>query len=163
MLTQDRLKELLHYFPVEGIFVRRVSRGSRRAGSIAGGPHVEGYIRIGVDYEDYLAHRLAFLYMEGWMPVEVDHENHIRDDNRWENLRAATSAVNGRNSSRRTDSISGFTGVNWDKRRNKWRVRIYVDGREIYLGLYDVLEDAVAARKAADIKYGFHPNHGAPL
>jgi hypothetical protein len=35
------------------------------------------------------------------------------------------------------------------------------DGRKIHLGYFDVLNDAAVARKVAEIKYGFHQNHGS--
>jgi len=160
MLTQARLKELLHYFPVEGIFVWRVSRGRVAAGSLAGHPHTGGYLRVKIDRKDYLAHRLAYLYMKGWMPVEVDHEDHIRDNNSWGNLKPATHIINGRNKALTSTNTSGVCGVHWDKSRGKWQAGAMVDGKTIHLGRFDKFEDAVAARKAADIKYGFHPNHG---
>ena len=162
MLTQAGLKELLHYFPVEGVFVWRVSRGTRAAGSLAGGANNQGYLRIMISRKNYKAHRLAFLYMEGWMPVEVDHRDHIRDNNSWDNLRAATPAINQQNRSPNGNNTSGANGVHRDKNRGKWRAKVQVNGKTVHLGYFDKFEDAVAAREAANIKYGFHPNHGAP-
>lgn len=58
----------------------------------------------------------------------------------------------------RTDNTSGVKGVGFHKRSGKWVARIYVDGRPIYLGAYDKLENAAKARRQAEIKYGFTVN-----
>lgn len=53
---------------------------------------------------------------------------------------------------RRTNT-SGFTGVNFRKDVNKWRAYINVNKKQIGLGYYKNLEDAVSARKAGELKY----------
>lgn len=162
-LTQAQLKKELLYYPVEGAFVSLVTRGPRRAGSLAGSLNPDGYRDISIGGKTFGAHRLAFLYMVGWMPVEVDHENHIRDDNRWTNLRPATKTSNQQNVPIQLNNTSGATGVSRDKSRDGWRAYVGFNGKQIFLGRFDKFEDAVAARAAADIKYGYHPNHGKPL
>ncbi len=83
MITQQRLKELLIYDPDSGHFINKVSRGrGGKIGAIAGSPDKDGYIIIGIDRKSYKAHRLAFLYMEGYMPTKVDHDNRIPYDNK---------------------------------------------------------------------------------
>jgi hypothetical protein len=161
ILTQARLKELLHYCPDSGLFTWMASRGSIKKGCVSGTAHSEGYINIGVDGSRYFAHRLAFLYMVGVMPKEdVDHINHSRDDNRWGNLRGATRADNSKNSSISKSSTSGISGVSWHKASAKWRAHIRVDGKQKHLGSYGSLTTAGLARKKAERKYGFHENHG---
>ena len=108
----------------------------------------------------YFTHRLAFLYMTGSIPKEVDHINHVKPDNRWKNLRAANRIINGRNRSMHCDNTSGVTGVYWHKKKGKWQAGIRVNDKRIYLGVFKHLEDATAARKTAEARYGFHPNHG---
>jgi hypothetical protein len=56
---------------------------------------------------------------------------------------------------------SGITGVHWNTKTGKWRSAMQTDGRKIHLGYFDVLNDAAVARKVAEIKYGFHQNHGS--
>jgi len=87
MITQTILKELFSYNPDTGIFIRKVSISNQVAGTVAGSKDYD-YIRIVVNKKRYLAHRLAFLYMLGKMPVEVDHINRNKHDNRWCNLRS---------------------------------------------------------------------------
>lgn len=163
-LTQEYLKSILHYDPDTGLFTWISSRGRRRAGAIAGWQE-KGYTMIGVNGKNYPAHRLAFLYMTGAMPPhDTDHISGVRQDNRFKNLRAVTRLENQRNQKRYKTSTSGVTGVNWHKQAGKWRSRVQFKGREIYLGLFESLNEAISARKAADIKYGFHQNHGrSPL
>lgn len=86
MLTQKRLREILTYDPVNGIFT--FARGKRK-GKIAGTAHdPRGFQKVQIDNERHLLHRLAWLWMTGRMPRwSVEHANGDRSDNRWKNLR----------------------------------------------------------------------------
>lgn len=98
MLTQDRLKELLHYDEDTGMFTWIVSTARCvKVGDIAGSKNGKGYLHIMVDKRIYLAHRLAFLYVHGRFPEFTDHINWIRDDNRISNLREVTQQENNQN------------------------------------------------------------------
>lgn len=147
MLTQERLKELLHYDPDTGVFTWKVAAGRRvRVGSVAGYHDDKGYIRIGIDGRAYRAHRLAFLYMCGaFPPAEVDHIDHCESNNRWGNLRMATAAENQKNTVMRSKNTSGYKGVVWDKLGGNWRARAALNGRLISLGSYPTAEAASAA------------------
>ena len=161
MLTQKRLKELLHYDPETGVLTR-IARTSNsiQIGDIAGG-HSYGYLTIRIDNVKYFSHRLVWLYIKGeWPKAEIDHINHIRDDNRWINLRESTSRENSRNQSLNNKNTSGITGVYWHIKANKWAAYIGTKGKTKHLGLFSTLIAAVYARHIADIEYGYHPNHG---
>lgn len=93
--------------------------------------------------------------------MEIDHINHITDDNRIENLRLVTRKDNCKNVSMSKSNKSGVVGVSWCKRTCKWFASIRVDRKEKFLGRYDKIDDAAAARKAAELKYNFHKNHGS--
>lgn len=86
MLTQKRLREKLRYDPETGIFT--FARGKRR-GKVAGTAHdARGFLKVSIDNERHLLHRLAWLWMTGLhAPVSVEHINGDRSDNRWVNLR----------------------------------------------------------------------------
>lgn len=158
-LTRQRLKEVLHYSPDTGIFVW-LKRTSNRVeiGSMAGSLEGTGYQSIRIDKIAHLAHRLAFLYMEGYFPEnDVDHINRVRDDNRWENLRHVSRSCNMRNKTKPVNNISGVVGVSWDKNRGKWTGMITINYRQFSLGRFDTLKSAVQARWEAEKKYGF-PN-----
>ena len=85
--------------------------------------------------------------------IEVDHINHDKTDNRHRNLRLCSHQQNNYNKGISKYNTSGYSGVGWDKRTSRWRARIYVGGKDIYLGLFENIEDAIKARKEAEIKY----------
>lgn len=91
---------------------------------------------------------------------QIDHINHIRTDNRIVNLRKASNTENSRNASIGSNNTSGAVGVWFEKRRNAWVAEIKVDRRKIHIGQFDTFDAAVAARKAAEVEFGFHENHG---
>lgn len=159
MITQKQLKEQAHYNPVTGVFTRLVAVSRKSHVGDTDCAYSRGY-KIFCLSETHFSHRLAFLYMIGWIPREVDHINHIRHDNRWCNLRIATRKTNARNQSISCKNTSGFTGVSWAKVHNKWSAQIKVDGKKTHLGLFEDISKAIAARVKANKKYGFHPNHG---
>ena len=157
MLTQERLKELLDYDPETGVFVRKASRGTAKAGSVAGCMYNTGYIMIRIDSKDYTAHRLAWLYVYGcWPTNQIDHINRVKDDNRLCNLREATQSENNWNVGKYKNNKSGLTGVSWHNSTKKWQAQISVNGKLIYLGLFDTPEEGHAAylkAKAAHHKF----------
>lgn len=106
------------------------------------------------------AHRVIWKMLHGTEPPQIDHANHDRSDNRAENLSAATYQTNTRNGSVRSNNVSGVTGVYWRAREGRWCASIRVNRRGIQLGTFKEFDDAVAARRAAEVTYGFHQNHG---
>ena len=161
MINQELLKQYFAYDPDTGLFTRNVRRNKFAAGTIAGSPDRDGYICIKINGRHYFAHRLAWLYQTGCFPTEqLDHINHIRNDNRFENLRQVTSAENHHNRAANPNSNSGTIGVSGDIPSRTWRARISVNGRSVFLGHFQDKARAVKARKSAEKKYGYHPNHG---
>jgi len=162
-ITQDRLKEVLHYDPETGVFTWKTSLNNRSSqNKVAGFMKSNKYLYIGINNIEYGAHRLAFLYMEGSFPEnQVDHINHIRCDNRWENLRRSTIQENRKNHTIRADSKTKILGVNWYKAYKKWQVRITCSNKTKNIGYFSDFFEACCARKSAEIKYRFHPNHGS--
>lgn len=92
--------------------------------------------------------------------AEIDHINHVRNDNRLCNLRFVTRSENRRNQSVNSKNTSGVTGVCFLKARKKYMAQISVDRENIYLGIFETLEEAAEARRQADRKYKFNNNHG---
>lgn len=82
-----------------------------------------------------------------------EHANKNPLDNRKENLRKATAKENNRNRGKRSDNKSGITGVWWDKKINKWRAYIRVDGTLLTLGYFKGRDDAAKTRLNAEKKY----------
>ena len=107
------------------------------------------------------AHRVIFAMMSGrWPTDQIDHINGIRDDNRISNLRDVSKQENMRNACLPSHNTSGCVGVHWFGRTKKWHATIKVSSKQIHLGYFTRQTDAISARKAAEKKYGFHPNHG---
>jgi len=166
MITQKELKELLHYNPESGIFTRKISTSSKAMKGYSAGTlnKVSGYIQISINYKIYKAHRLVWLYVYGvWPKDEMDHINHIRDDNRIVNLREVNNQENHKNMSVNVSNTSGITGVVWNKKREMWQSQIKINYKCIFLGCHLDKFEAICARKSADNKHGFHENHGVNL
>jgi hypothetical protein len=159
-LTQERLKELLHYDPESGAFTwlsRPASDFSdeahckmwnkQNAGNLAGGINTELYVVITVCGTQHKAHRLAWLYVHGEFPRDViDHINGLRYDNRISNLRDVLVRTNAQNlrTPRKTNKL-GILGVHFDKYRNKFAARLNIGGKIKNVGRFDTPELAHAA------------------
>lgn len=113
--------------------------------------------------QDVTAHRVIYKLVTGDEPFgEIDHIDGNRYNNRWENLRCVSHAENARNRARNKETNSLGHGVRLHQ--GAYEAVIKTGGKIIYLGRYKTEEQALAARKAAQEKLGFHPNHGrAPV
>lgn len=145
-LTQERIKELLHYDPETGVFTWLVDRRyAVKAGQRAGYLSASGYRQLKVDDCLCLEHRLAFLYMLGRIPPEqVDHINQVKSDNRWCNLREASHGQNvaNRGYTRRKNQLPRGVKPTYGNRFEAW---LNVKGKRRYLGSYDTAEQASEA------------------
>lgn len=155
-LTAERLRELVVYDPSTGVFVNRVKRGRSPAGKQIGVRMPNGYLQARVDFDRYLLHRLAWLYVHGqWPEHQIDHINGDKRDNRLSNLRAVTQSQNMQNVGPQSRNKSGFRGVSWDASRNKWAAHICVDRKQRNLGRFASVDEAVAAYRTAQA--ALHP------
>lgn len=173
-VSAERLRELLTYDPDTGLFVWNPRPRSdfkteasfrcwhtMHCGAVAGFIDVQGYNIIGIDRQPRRAHRLAWLYCFGRLPEQnIDHINGDRSDNRITNLRDVSYAENSRNAARPVINTSGVHGVFWHRRDRRWTATIGVDGVKVNLGNFPTIEAAAEVRRAAEIKHGYHPNHG---
>jgi hypothetical protein len=142
-VKRERLMEVVSYDPETGVFRWRERPNRRiRAGDVAGSMQ-NTYWRVAIDGTEYLAHRLAWLYMNGeWPSVQIDHINGIRTDNRISNLRDVLPAVNCQNQrNAQAKNLSGYLGVS-TKAGGKWLARIHKAGKPIRIGLFDSPEAA---------------------
>jgi len=161
-LSQERLKQLMVYDPLTGIFTRRIQAGSRGlAGDVAGTVETNGYVRISVDSRPYRAHRLAFLYMTGmWPEKDVDHRFGDTSDTTFASLREATKSENLQNSKKRVDNSSGTKGVSFRKDRGMFSVRMKVGNVYKSFGCYKELELAeLVATEARELYHGSFARH----
>ena len=110
------------------------------------------------------AHRVIWAIVKGiWPEGEIDHEDGVRDNNRFVNLSDVTTQANRKNACLVSHNTSGVNGVYRNNKTNKWAAQIKIDGWPQHLGTFESFDDAVAARAAADVKYGFSARHGKPL
>ena len=152
MITQDELKELVIYNEKTGKFTLH---NGKPTGWIDDKGTRGGYVRIALPNKQYLAHRLAWLYVHGVMPECIDHINRVRTDNRICNLKVATLSDNARNRSIPSNNTSSYPGVSI-KPNGKWIARIVNNlGQRVSLGTFIMIEDAIEARKRAEKKYGY--------
>jgi hypothetical protein len=149
--AQERLRELFEYDSITGSLTWRIAQGTQRKGAVAGWQHKTGYQYVGVDKRNYKLHRVVWMWVYGADPADLlDHKDRDKTNNRIQNLREATHAQNQQNKKTYANNISGHKGVSWYPLRNKWRVRIQHNKAPILLGFFDTLEQAIAARKAAE-------------
>lgn len=166
--TLDRIKQELRYDSDTGYLYRlRPVKGhtfGTPTGSLGKTKHGKTYVGVMLDYKRYLAHRLIWVLVYGRWPadgMEIDHIDGDGSNNKLSNLREVPHVDNQKNQRRMSTNTSGCTGVSWRKERQRWSAKMYKGKSTIYLGLFKTFEEAVAARKAAEIRYGFHPNHGS--
>ena len=130
---------------------------ARYAGRPAGARLVDTiYFNVEINNAPYRSHRAIYLLAYGVDPG-ANHVDHINPalplPNVAANLRLATNAENMRNQKKRSNNSSGHPGVVWNKNAGKWQSRITVNGEVIWLGLFTELSNAVAARKASEMRY----------
>ncbi|WP_417644696.1 HNH endonuclease [Citrobacter freundii] len=155
MITQEKLKELVEYFPETGEFIWKVSKGPNKAGSKAGTLSGD-YIRIVIEGNNKLAHQWAFLFMKGYIPELIDHKNRLGIDNAWENLRESTNQKNLQNQKKKK-SKSGYSGVSWNKKAQKWYVQVTnADRIRKSGGYFPYIDLSLAVDKANSMRALYH-------
>lgn len=133
-------------------------------GDVAGysKPDDRGYLRVQVAGKMLRVHRVIWEMHNGCIPegMEIDHVNGIKSDNSIENLRVVPSSVNSKNKSIYKSNKTGVCGVELVKKNGKFRASIRVKGKLHFRGEYLSFDDAVNARRAAEVEFDFHENHG---
>ena len=144
-LTQEHLKELLDYNSDTGVFVWNKPSSNRvRIGSIAGSINSYGYRTIRIDGKQYMAHRLAWMYMNGDFPYcQIDHIDHNRENNRIANLRDVSRSSNLENQIKpKSNNSTGYLGVSFYKERKKFAAQIQIKGKKKLIGYFENAQDA---------------------
>lgn len=151
-LTYERLHEVLHYTPFDGLFRWKITGTGRPIkGTIAGCFVPKKYVLIGIDGINYKAHRLAWFYVYGYMPEnDIDHIKRNKHDNRIRKLREVSNQCNSRNRGNFSNNTSGIKGVSFNKIEGKWNAYIYLNNKRHRLGDYKKFHNAVCARLAGE-------------
>lgn len=177
--SKSFLDECFDYNPLTGLLMWKErplshfkSKSSKsafnkiRAGTVAGnkaiGPSGKWYIKVMVSKTNYVAHRIC-AKMAGFDFSESDEIDHMDGNglnNKKDNFRVVSNIENGKNRRLYSANSSGASGVHM-KSNGKWQARINHKGKRISLGSFHKKEDAIEARKVAEIKYGYHKNHGS--
>lgn len=164
-LDQKYLKSVFDYNPNTGdLSVRKDFKEVKSAGgqSVGGGRYYpgkivgtlkgrHGHLRINVKGKVFLTHRVIFMWMTGKCPKYIDHIDRNPSNNCWSNLRECTQSQNAMNQKFSKVNKSGFKGVRFYC--GAWRAYIMVNYKQINLGRFNNMEDAIKAREAASIKY----------
>lgn len=163
-LTQKLVQDRYNYNPETGdLTYKSTSNNQVRIGDIVGSIHKTGYRVTKFNSISYKVHRLIWLFVYGYTPDYIDHKDHNRDNNRLNNLRTVTVSNNAKNRIPYCTNTSGYPGISWVPHSHKWSVRIGVNGKRIYLGVYTLFSDVLNIKKKAERKYNYHPNHNKIL
>ena len=158
VFSAEELRSAIDYNKETGDFTWKSKKtGWTRAGALAGSTRKDGYVLISVNGKRYLAHRLAWLYVNGQWPSKlIDHIDGNPSNNRIANLREADQRTNMQNQRRAlSNSKSGYLGVCWSANAKKWHSQINIDGTNTHVGYYNTKEEAHAAY--VDAKRKHHP------
>jgi HNH endonuclease/AP2 domain len=159
IVSIDFVKSALAYDPESGVMKwkfrpnYRKNWNTRFAGKPAGTLEADDHIYIGLAGRRFVAHRLAWAIMTGeWPHGEIDHRNEIKSDNRWDNLRQATTPENRQNKRAPRTNTSGYKGVCYCRLTGRWVAQIQVESNHKYLGRYNTPEEAYAVYQEAALR-----------
>lgn len=146
--TVEQLQTLFRPDFDEGIlYCRKTGR------AILNRPNADGYLRVGIKdpitnkHKSYYVHDVIFYMRHGWLPEEIDHFNHIKSDNRAENLRESNHRLQQVNMPKKEGTTSMYKGVcHYPKKASKrWRASLCHKRRHVSFGYYDTQEEAALA------------------
>ena len=148
-MTPEEVRQIFVY--TDGKLLWNIETAKTKKGTVAGS-NSHGYIEIKYKQKRYLAHRLIWCYAHGkWPSGMIDHIDGNKSNNRIENLRDVSNAVNQQNhQSIRSDNKTGVRGVVYRQSTNRYLVQIRMFGKNKYIGSYKTIEEATAARKQAE-------------
>lgn len=143
------LWETFDYKPLTGELVWRKTQRTDCIGRAVGSPNKSGYLVTVTGGKMYQLHRLvwAWVYGEDPGPIELDHRDRVRTNNRWYNLRLADFTQNRINTTTQTNNTTGVKGVH--RKGTRYVARIRLHNRRYYLGSFASLSEAAAAYKKA--------------
>lgn len=162
MTAPQRLHDLFSYDPLTGVLSWKVNKGRAKAGNHVKTVDGKGYLHVRIDGVAQRTHSVIWAMQTGRWPdgdKQVDHDNRVKLDNRWDNLLLKTASENKQNTGKYTTNTSGYLGVSWNKTKKKWTAQICVNYVTTRLGQFDTAEEASEAYQLA--KKRLHPTVGA--
>lgn len=154
IITREQVLEVLKYEPSKGFLYWRNCKGRKNPNVPAGSWMRNGYRNIKISGGQYLVHRIIWLIETGeWPENQLDHIDMNKSNNRFSNLRQATTSQNNANREKYKNNASGYKGVIWHKHTRKWRAAIGVNGKSTYLGIYDSPEEAARIYDRAALEH----------
>lgn len=154
MINSDKYKSI-SYNPETGEFI------NKRFNRVSSTKHTNGYIMVSVCRKKFLAHRLAWEFVNGEFTGEIDHIDNDKTNNSISNLRLVTRSQNQQNMPKRSNNTSGVKGVSWIKSKSKWRAKVVKEGVEYVAGYFSNIDDAKRAVEGLRDKIcGQYKNHG---
>ncbi|HCQ2951016.1 TPA: HNH endonuclease [Escherichia coli] len=156
MTSQSYFNSLYIYNPKTGVILNRWNRKENTT------KFKNGYIKLSLGNEQWLAHRVAWIIHFGSIPegMEVDHINHDKADNRIDNLRIVSHSKNMKNVKLKKSNKTGFCGVHLDTVSGKFIAKVKINGVTHTVGRFHNAKDAGDAAMRFRIVNGFHKNHG---
>ena len=144
------------------IFWKVYRNRDARAGDRAGSPHSEGYRHLQFDGKHYREHRIIASMYLGYDigELEVNHLNHIRDDNRVVNLSLVDDYGQARDTKLHSNNTSGVCGVQILKKGTN-RFKVWISCKP--WGHYATMEEATLCAQYVYKSLGYSENHGKPL
>lgn len=171
--SQEYLQECFVYDPRTGLLFwkeRPISHfknervwkiwNTRFSGELALNYVIKGYKVGHLNGSQVRSHRVIYKLIHGADPYLILHSSGEGLDNRIEMVSSGSHSDNGKDMKKSIANASGITGVGWYKSRNQWRAKIGVNRKTKHLGYYEDFFEACCARKSAEVKFGYHPNHG---
>jgi len=162
IINQEFVKEYFKYD--DGLLLLR-KKYSRRCGvsldTKVGSLSAAGYLRVSIDYRKYSIHRLIFLYHHGFLPEKIDHIDQNKTNNKIENLREASQSENLTNRGLNKTNTTGYKGVSFVHKTNKYIAHICKDNIKEHLGTFNTAKEAAEAydKRAEEIHGKFVYNN----
>lgn len=163
-LTQKYVQRILDYNKKFGEFRwkyrsdRLKCWNTRFAGKKTGcigwaGKNKAEYVLLRIDDRLYKAHHVAWVYVTGKWPVEIDHRDLNGVNNKFRNLRECTRSQNQMNRGIQSNNTSGCKGISFSKSNKKWHAYIKINRKRIHIGMFKNIQDAKKAYSIAAKKY----------
>jgi hypothetical protein len=153
-ITLKYINEYLTYDSLSGNLYQRKKRPKIQVGALAGGLTGKGYRYIQLNGKKYPAHHIVWLLETGELPKkQIDHIDGDKLNNNFLNLREVTNKQNTENRGKQKNNKTGYKGVSFNNRLQKYVSQIQHNNQPIYIGVYATAYEAHLAyeKKAKEL------------